>query len=473
MNITIHATPENTKTILDLAEEQGFSLPCNCHGANVCGGKQYNFPCGQIPHQDITVQIPGKKDFSGITLNAESDKSRLPDSLLIDLGTTTVAMVFYHSESQSVYHSEVFPNPQRNYGADVISRINYDVKFHEDYTLKTLICDEISNRYHAVISSNHNIAIQTCLIGGNTTMIHLLMGYPLEGMKASPFTPYPAKNLSLSYDNCTVHILPWLSAFIGGDIVAGLLSLDFDRRADTCILADLGTNGELVLLHQGTLYTASTAAGPAFEGGGLSCGCPAVPGAISDVTWNRIMPKLQTIDNKLPIGICGSGAISMLSQLITHGYLLPSGVLSEQFPEEGLLLSKTVFSGNLMFTANDIRQMQLAIAAIGAGIDTLCHQAGIAHTDIDHLYLAGGLGYNISLEKASRTGLFSEIACSKITSVGNSCLNGLAAISSDSFSLHNRINRLKEQSCEQILANDAYFEKQFIRHMTYESISTL
>ncbi len=473
MNITIHATPENTKTILDLAEEQGFSLPCNCHGANACGGRQYDFPCGQIPHSDITIQIPDVHNFSGISLNQKTDKNTLPDSVLIDLGTTTIAMVFYNSMSQTLFYSEVFPNPQRAYGADVISRIHYDVKFHEDYTLKTLICHELESHYQTVVSSNRMISIRTCLIGGNTTMIHLIMGYPLNGMKQSPFTPYAPESLTFYHHKTFVSIFPWLSAFIGGDITAGALSLNFDFRHDTCLLADLGTNGELVLLHHDILYTASTAAGPAFEGGGLSCGCPAIPGAVSDMTWHQIMPKLQTINNKLAIGICGSGAISILSELIRNRFLLPSGILSDKFPDKGLLISRTVSGENLFFTAKDVRQMQLAIAAIGAGIDTLCHEAGIYPDDIHHLFLAGGLGYNISLEKASLTGLFSEIPTSKISSVGNSCINGLACLASEPSRIPERAEHLKKQSHEIILADNPFFEKQFIRHMSYESISTL
>lgn len=472
MKITIHAAPENTKTILDLAEEQGISVPCNCHGANVCGGRQYDFPCGLIPHSDITVSIPDKKRLTGIALAPASDKSIPPDTLLIDLGTTTVAMVFYHSTAKTVFHSITFENPQREYGADVISRIKYDVEFHNDYALKERIRSNISKVFGDFNSSQRNLSIQTCFIGGNTTMIHLLLGLPLNGMTGSPFTPHPYQDFSFSYNETDIYILPWLSAFIGGDITAGLLSLDFDQRTDTCLLADLGTNGELALLHNGTVLTASAAAGPAFEGGGLSCGCPAVTGAVSDFVWNPVMPRLKTIGNKLPTGICGSGAISILSELIKHGFLLSSGVLADTFPVNGLRISKTPSSGDILFTAADVRQMQLATAAIGAGIDTLCKQAHISVEQISRLYLAGGFGYHMDIEKAARTGLFSNIDTSQITSVGNSCLNGLAEISYRPDALSERVHHLQEQCLELVLADDEYFQKQFIQHMTYDSVST-
>lgn len=467
MKVTIHAAPDNKKTILDLAEEQGISLPCNCHGANVCGGRQYDFPCGMVPTQDVTISLPAPKKIDAIGLEQKTDKSILPDCLLTDIGTTTVAMVFYNSVKHTVYESCTFPNPQRAYGTDVISRIKYDVEFHDDYTLKSLICDEISKQFNSVCSSNPGLSIRLCLIGGNTTMIHLLMGFPLDGMSKSPFTPYDTDNLNLRYDGTDVYVLPWLSAFIGGDITAGLLLLDFDRRQDTCLLADLGTNGELVLLHHGKLYTASTAAGPAFEGSGLSCGCPAIAGAIADIEWHRIKPKLQTIGNKLPTGICGSGAVSILSELITHGYVLPSGSLADTFPQDGILLSKTADSKEIRFIPDDVRQMQLAVAAIGAGISTLCKRAGISTRDISRLYLAGGLGHHISVKKAVVTGLFSDIPASNVISAGNSCLRGLAAICPDLSSLSRRTSLLAEASREIVLAHDPYFGEQFIHHMTY------
>lgn len=472
MNVTIHATPKNKKYILDLLEEQGIDLPCNCHGANTCGGKQYDFPCNMIPHEDITVSVRSRKEFDGLSIQMPENTRHIPDTLLIDLGTTTVAMIFYNSIYKTVFHSEVFPNPQIPYGADVISRIKYDVEFDSDYTLKGLICNEITKRFEG-FSRKLQTNINTCLIGGNTTMIHLLLGLPLDGMSSAPFTPSSCEDLRLKFEKTDIIILPWLSAFIGGDILSGMLYLDFDHRNDTCILSDLGTNGELVLLHNRKIYMAGTAAGPAFEGGGLSCGCPAVPGAISDITLNKIIPKLQTIENKIPTGICGSGAISILSELISLGYIDSSGIVTSKFPDDGILIARTPLSSSLSFTKKDIRQMQLAIAAIGAGIDALCNAAEISMDVVDHLYLAGGLGYSIDIKKASITGLFSHISTSRITPVGNSCLHGLASLCSSPESLTERTNTIKEISQELSLADDPCFQQQFIRHMTYETISTL
>lgn len=469
MKFFLHATPENKKTILDLLEEQGVSLPCNCHGARSCGGTRYDFPCDNVPKEDLTITLKESFSFSGLSLEQKPDKSVLPDTILIDIGTTTVAMVYYHSEKNTVFHSETFPNPQITYGADVISRIKYDVEFHEHYTLKHAICDVIQEHHQRIQQRFPDICIRQCFIGGNTTMIHLLLGASLSGMAAAPFTPDTSIRLYHKYADTEVFILPWLSAFIGGDILAGLLHLNFDTRLDTCLLADLGTNGELVLCHKGKRYMTSTAAGPAMEGNGLSCGVPAIPSAISDITLTPRMPRLQTIGNKLPSGICGSGAISLFSELLSRGYLTGEGILTSKFPPDGVLLAKCSDGTPIRFTREDVRQMQVAIAAIGAGIATLLFHAGISAYEIDHLYLAGGLGTCINIEKAASTGIFAQIDLSHISSVGNTCLLGLADISQNRQNTKSRIRSLSNNSEEIILANDVGFQKRFIRHMTYAS----
>lgn len=469
MKITVHGTPANTKSILDLLEDQGISLPCNCHGANTCGGKQYDFPCDLIPHEDITVTVHPRVSFSGLALSSDQNNDHLPDTLLIDLGTTTIAMVYYSSLHKTAFYSEVFPNPQLPFGSDVISRIKYDTEAIHKHELTHMICETLSKHYNSFLASHKNVSIETCLIGGNTTMIHLLLGLSLENMTAAPFTPadIPPDKLSFRQGSTKIQILPWLSAFIGGDIVSGMLYLNFDTRKDTCLLVDLGTNGELALVYDQKIYTAGTAAGPAFEGGGLSCGTPAVPGAISDVSLRRNLSQTQTIGNKLPTGICGSGAVSILSQLLTCGYMDPSGILTDKFPEHGLILSRTPSGQTIRFTKQDVRQMQLAAAAIGAGINTLCHTAGISVDDVDHLYLAGGLGYHINISKADTSGMFSGVETSHIHAVGNSCLLGLATVSHRLDSLSQRIKDIQQKSHEVILADNNYFQEQFIRHMTY------
>ncbi len=402
---------------------------------------------------------------------SEYDTTCLPDSVLIDLGTTTVAMVYYNTKTNTTFHISTFANPQIPFGKDVIARIQYDMEFSGQYTLKKVICNKLREEHNILTSANPSLTIETCIIGGNTTMIHLLMGYSLAGMTATPFRPYVQNPpFSYTYDATTVFILPWLSAFIGGDIVSGLTYLDFDSRTDTCLFADLGTNGELALCHEGTIYVTSTAAGPALEGQGLSCGCPALPGAICDITLTSRIPKTQTIHNKLPIGFCGSGAVSMLAELLQKGYLLPSGILTDKFPSAGIPVAKQTNGTEICFTRDDVRQIQLAVAAISAGIDTLCQMANLEPTQIQHFYLAGGLGYHIPVEKVYPTGLFGKVPSHHIIPMGNTCLLGLEQLlrTSDITSeLSKRMDIIKSKTRKIPLGGNTHFEENFIKRLGY------
>lgn len=172
-------------------------------------------------------------------------------------------------------------------------------------------------------------------------MIHLLFGYDCTSLGHSPFTIKVPSPEPLSIGNCTVYTAPWISAFVGGDITAGLLSCHLPSSGENALFLDLGTNGEMVLNHKRKLYTAATAAGPAFEGNGLSCGCPGISGAISHVVLRNLFPSLTTINNAHPIGICGSGAISLCAELLRKHYVTSDGVLTEKFKTDGIVLSKS------------------------------------------------------------------------------------------------------------------------------------
>lgn len=466
MNITVHADQNNKKTILSLLEDRGFSLPCNCHGRHLCSGSPYPFDCSLIPKAPITIDLPDPEKFtqdsiSGIALEDSPHTEGIGDLLLIDLGTTTVALALLHKASGQLRKTCTFPNPQLPFGADVVSRIHAACSGKAaalKHTMKTSLNREI----HALCERNRQISdqITSCYIGGNTTMIHLLMGYDCTPLSVSPFRPSAQPPAPFFYHNCHVTILPWFSAFIGGDITAGLLACGHTDAADPSLFLDLGTNGEMVLTHQGKRYAAAVSAGPAFEGGGLSCGCPAIPGAIKGIRLRHIHPALETIENRIPVGLCGSGAICLCAELLRKGFVTEDGILTDKFPEKGIFLSATQQGNALFFTAEDFRNMQLAIAAVAAGIDTLAYTAGIRPEEIRRLDLGGGFGFHLTIEDCSLLHLFSSVPPECIHVLGNTCLRGLriCALSSPPVPVSAEIVNL---------ADNAFFQKQFVRHMTY------
>lgn len=468
MKITVTADQKNTKNILTLLEEMGYSLPCNCNGKRHCNGKQYSFDCSLVPTSPVTIVLPDFQDtLSGISLEDMTPEAGPADTVLIDIGTTTIALVLTENGSGKLRQTCVFENPQRSYGADVISRIRSACQGNQK-ELQASIIHAITENIHLLCRRNNQEvkAISRCLIGGNTTMIHLLMGFNCAPLAGSPFLIEQTSPEPFFHDGCEVTIFPWLSAFIGGDITAGLYACHMTGTekllTDTSLFIDLGTNGEMVLLHQGNLYTAATAAGPAFEGGGLSCGCPGIPGAICGVRLKRLRPALSTIGNKLPIGICGSGAIELCAELLRHDYVSDEGVLTERFPSNGIFLASSPQGVPLHFTPEDFRNVQLAVSAIASGIDTLAYTAGICAEEIPVTYLGGGFGFYLSLEDCYTLGMFSSLPKVGIHPMGNTCLRGLWEYSLKPDAL---IPNLPVKNVS--LADSPYFKQQFIHHMTY------
>lgn len=472
MQITINADNGNTKTILTLLEERGYSLPCNCHGRHHCDGKTYPFDCSMVPKEPVRITLPEmpQGNLQGISLE---DKTAVPgpaDTLLIDLGTTTVALALISRSSGNLRQTCVFPNPQRQYGSDVISRIHASLQ-GKNKQLKKLITEELARTAAALCQKNQQSLedLRHCYIAGNTAMIHLLMGYDCTPLSKSPFIPEQTSPSSFYQDHCKIQILPWISAFVGGDITAGLYACHMEDPSDhnkkSVLFVDLGTNGEMVLRHRGCYYATATAAGPAFEGNGLSCGCPGIPGAISRVRLMPLRPVLTTIGNKLPVGLCGSGAVSICAELLRQGYVTTEGILTDRFPTDGILLGYSPSREVLSFLPEDFRQIQLSVAAIAAGIDTLAGEAGISPANISSVFLGGGFGFYLEPDACQNLGLFSSIPSERIQPMGNTCLRGLmrCACCTDDATL-------QPPSVHTVsLADSPCFQQQFIRHMTYSN----
>lgn len=471
MQITINTNTANTKTIPALLEEMGYSLPCNCHGGRHCDGSNYSFDCSLVPKEPITVTLPeiSQKNLKGVSLEDMIPTSGPADTLLIDLGTTTVALALIDRCTGDVRQTRVFPNPQRQYGSDIIARINASLHGKRSQ-LQHMIAEALARYASALCQKNHQTLAELsyCLIAGNTAMIHLLMGYDCTPLSVSPFVLNKTSPSPFYRGDCEIHILPWFSAFVGGDITAGMYACHMEdsspQQKTTTLLVDLGTNGEMLLRHGDHYYSTATAAGPAFEGNGLSCGCPGIPGAISKIRLMSLRPSLTTIDHKLPVGLCGSGAISMCAELLRHGYVTKEGILTDRFPDEGILLGYSPSQTALYFLPEDFRHIQLSVAAIAAGIDTLTQEADISPSDISSVYLGGGFGFYLEPDACEQLGLFSSIPTSRIKPMGNTCLRGLFR-----YACHIEDTPLPPPPSTHTvsLADHPHFQHQFISHMTY------
>ena len=351
--------------------------------------------------------------------------------------------------------------------------------------------DELLKEYRITIEGNEFseqqiMDIDHIVISGNTTMIHLLMGYDCSTLGVYPFEPVNTGLISETAEEIIGYIqpgaeikttiLPSVSAFIGGDIVSGLYALDFATNKEISLFVDLGTNGEIVLGNCDRILTTTVAAGPAFEGGNISCGTGSVAGAICKVEISKndasgrsddeksnqtTSVQIETIHNAPPCGICGTGVIETVAELLKCGLIDETGLLADEYFDTGFPV--TNIQNPIVFTQQDIRQFQLAKAAVRTGIEILTKEYGITIDKIAKVYIAGGFGYHMNVTKAASIGLIPKELATKATAAGNTSLAGAVKFISDA-NASDTIQRIKNASEDIILANDNDFQELYLKN---------
>lgn len=445
----------------------------------------WRLACKAYPEEDCTIHIgEEERGFEVVTENqvlskaSSSSRSKEEGYIIgIDIGTTTLAFSLVEIPGKDSCRTYTSINRQRIYGADVISRIQASNDGKKDELQKS-IQRELLQGIRNVIEEEKlpENWLKAIAIAGNATMIHLLMGYSCETLGSYPYTPVNINTIELSskevlgdgYPDVPVVILPGISTFVGGDIVAGLLACDFDRSAKSCLFIDLGTNGEIALGNKDRILVSSTAAGPAFEGGNISCGTGSIPGAICNLRIENEKADIRTIGDAAPVGICGTGVLELTSELLKEGLMDETGLLVQRHFEEGYEVTKDIRGNAIRFTQKDIREVQLAKAAIRAGIEILLREYGTGYEDIDIVYLAGGFGYKLDRDKAVHIGLLPKELSGKIKAVGNSSLGGAIRYLTDNLS-HRRVDNIIKVSQEIHLSAHKDFQELYLKHMNFNT----
>lgn len=373
--------------------------------------------------------------------------------LAVDLGTTTIAGYLYDLETGRQLAVASCANAQRRFGADVISRVQYTMEKPDGLVvLQTAAIDGLT----AVIREVCQIAgcqpdrIFEAVICGNTIMTHLLAGVSCVSIAVAPFIPTFTETRVLHPGELSPRLglagplvlMPGIDSYVGSDITAGIISTIYTGpQRSVRLLMDLGTNGELALAVGDTILTCATAAGPVFEGASIKDGCLAVPGAIDGVDLSY-EPPCTTIRGRTPVGICGSGILDAVAQLLQHGLIDDTGRMLE--PEEvddpsltsrihrysddhgGLSfeLARDASGKVLGISSADVRQIQLAKAAIRAGIEILLKEADLAVADIEEVCLAGGFGNYLKVESAVALGLIPAELSDRTVAAGNTAAAG-------------------------------------------------
>ncbi|ROR25275.1 uncharacterized 2Fe-2S/4Fe-4S cluster protein (DUF4445 family) [Mobilisporobacter senegalensis] len=422
----------------------------------------------------------------------------------IDIGTTSVEACLFDLDKQYSLIQIARNNPQRAYGADVISRISYCNQSVEHLNnLHRLIrecCNELihdllagcgilnednlkSNKIEDVNLRNliYN-KIKKCVILGNTTMSHIFLGKSLKGLAKVPFEEINYDIQYLSNDEKQFHmslegeiiVLPGIYGHVGSDTLGCILATDFEKQKGINLIIDIGTNGEMVISKDGTMICCSTAAGPAFEGASIYQGMRAMDGAIKGVYIDKQDIRLDVIGEINPSGICGSGIIDAIAELIKEGIIDETGRILTSEETDSSLASRIVNENgmkfilghskdgrNIVLTQQDIREVQLAKAAINAGTISLLEAAGVESKDINNIYIAGAFGSNINIDNAIVLGLLPDINRRKFRLIGNGALNGGVTILSGEKTIE-EVTIISNKVKHIELANDDGFQKRYI-----------
>ena len=414
-NKILHA--QKGEKLSDVLLKNGKFLDHPCGGKGTCGkctvlvnGKP-ELSCRYIVNSDIEVALSEKNEIVSET-GIDTVKSKTENMCFcLDIGTTTLALALVSLDNKTVINIITSTNPQKMYGADVISRIDY-CRHNSFIPLHKLLIEEISSML-ASLRCGKDIPL---FVSGNTTMLHLFFAKDPSSMGAAPYTPIflekqAVNGAQLGLKGVSLaESLPCISPFCGADIVAGLNSIPFPQKGKHSLLIDLGTNAEIALFSENDIVCTSAAAGPCFEGANISCGMSASDGAVYEFS----SLGYKTVGNVFPKGICGTGLIDIVAELL-YSEIDETGYMEKELFEiaDGVSLSQ-----------EDVRQFQLAKSAVFSAVEILLKRQKITYNDIQNVYISGGFSSKINISNAVKTGLIPENLEEKCIAINNSSLRG-------------------------------------------------
>lgn len=391
--------------------------------------------------------------------------------LAVDVGTTTLVAALLDLNSGRSLEVISAANSQIKFGADVISRISFAVSDSKNLlALKKAITTDLNKMITKLVNKTRikRKYIYEVTVAANTTMNHFLLGTPVQTLASAPFYSVFSKLPALSSREVglkintygKVYLSPNIKSFVGGDISAGLLASNFASKPGNYLYLDLGTNGEIVLKTKNKLIATSTAAGPAFEGMNISCGLPALPGAIYKADYNSKL-IISTLKNKPAKGICGTGLIDLTALFLERSIISPQGNIKNK-------ARKLKITDNIYLTQKDIREIQLAVAAIKTGIKMMLSRYHLKFKDLDGILIAGAFGNYLNIKNSQKIGLLPEIDESKITFIGNAALAGAQALLL-SLPARRKIESIVEKIEYLSLASEPNFQDNFIESLEFKN----
>ncbi|MDE6879786.1 MAG: ASKHA domain-containing protein [Oscillospiraceae bacterium] len=375
----------------------------------------------------------------------------------VDIGTTTVVLRLFDLPSGRALAQAAMLNPQTDTAADVIGRIDAALKGGLP-RLRGQIEGAVFSLLEDACGQAGCDPAEVCsmVATGNTAMLYLLTGQDPACLARVPFRADTLFGISRTSQGRTVYLPPCMDAFVGGDITCAILASGMCRSKEAALLCDMGTNGEIALWLNSRLYVASTAAGPAFEGAGISCGCGSVRGAVDQVWLEDEQIQIHTLGDESPVGICGSGLVDAVAVFLATGALDPDGMAARELR----------LHDDVVLQPQDISAVQLAKAAIAAGVDTLLEYAGGSYEQIAVFYIAGGFGSRLNIENAAAIGLIHPALRDKARVIGNAALTGASRLLLDQGAVREAAS-IAAQAEPVPLSGDPVFENYYMERLLF------
>jgi len=520
------------QTLLEAAQNAGVELTAVCGGMGICGGCRIRLgrgvlsastpaeqavlsaeeitsgqrlACQAFPQSDCTVIIPPDSLSAPQRLQLEdrlehSEQPQLaafepsqlephaPLGLAFDLGTTKLAAYLVNLSSGETLSRAGAMNPQIGYGEDIIARIHY-ANTHPNgrAALQACLIQTLNGLITELCQSvgAQPERIRQVVAVGNTVMHHLFIGLPVQSLGRAPYRPATVQALDLTASEvglalaptARLYLPPNIAGYVGADHVAALLALG-EQQPRVGMLLDIGTNTEISLFVDGRILSCSCASGPAFEGARLRDGMRAAAGAIERVQIRQGDIRFHTIGQRPPIGLCGSGILDAVAELLNAGALDERGnfvaghplTMSGQHGGAVLLVAaeKSAHHRDILVTRQDVNEIQLAKGAIRAGVETLLAQANLRAEALEDFIVAGAFGTYLDIHSAVRVGMFPDLPCGRFRQVGNAAGAGARRLLWDAAA-RQRAEALAQRVTYVELAASALFRRQFSRQILFTS----